>query len=50
MNSTELGEYVRKLNEQEAVIKEQRRQLALNRIKELRRELREQQERKRDHA
>lgn len=41
MDSNELREYVQKLNEQEAVQKEIRRQKALNRIKELRRQLKE---------
>lgn len=36
MNSNELREYVKRLNEQEAVIREQRRQLALEKIRELR--------------
>lgn len=36
MNTNELREYVKKLNEQEAVIIEQRRQRALEKIRELR--------------
>lgn len=36
MNSNELREYVKRLNEQEAVIIEQRRQAALKKIKEMR--------------
>ncbi len=39
MNSNELREYVKRLNEQEAVQKEIRRQQALKRIQSLREEL-----------
>ena len=42
MNSNELREYVRKLNEQEQVKQELRRQAALTRIRELREQIREQ--------
>ena len=50
MNSNELREHIRKLNEQERHQHELRRQQALNKIRELRRQLREQQERKRETA
>jgi len=50
MNSNEtLLEQIRRLNEQEAVKHELRRQEALNKIKEMRRAQREQQERQRDY-
>lgn len=42
MNSQELREYVRKLNEQERVQIELRRQKALKRIQELRKKLHQQ--------
>ena len=41
MNSNELIEYVRKLNEQERHQHELRRQEALNKIKQMRKEIRE---------
>lgn len=41
MNSSELREYVKKLNEQEQVQHEIRRQKALKRIRELREQLKE---------
>jgi hypothetical protein len=41
MNSNELAEHVRKLNEQEQVQHELRKQAALKRIRELREKLRE---------
>lgn len=44
-----LLEHIRLLNEQEAVIHELKKQEALNRIKELRRAQREQQERLREY-
>lgn len=50
MDSNELREHVKKLNAQEAVQHELRRQQALNKIRELRRQLREQQESKRETA
>lgn len=40
MNSNQLREYVRELNKQEALIKEVRRQQALNKIKLLREKIR----------
>lgn len=48
MNSNELRDYVRELNKQEAVEQELRRQKALNRIRELRRAMKEQQERQKE--
>lgn len=47
MNSNELIEYVKELNKREALETELRRQKAINRIQQLRRELKE-KERARD--
>lgn len=47
MNANELAEYVKELNKREAVEIELRRQKAINRIKQLRQELKE-NERARD--
>jgi hypothetical protein len=44
MKSNELAEHVRKLNEQESVQHELRKQQALNRIRELRKAIKEQEE------
>lgn len=50
MNTHEtMLEQIRRLNEQEAVIHEQRRQEALNKIRQLRNAQKEQQERKREY-
>ena len=50
MNSNEtLLEQIRRLNEQEAVKHELRKQEAINKIKEMRRAQREQQERQREY-
>lgn len=43
MNSNELIEYVKELNKREALEQELRRQKAINRIKQLRQELKEKQ-------
>lgn len=50
MDSKELRDYVRKLNLEENKIKEQRREAALNKIREMRRAQREQEERGRHYA
>lgn len=41
MNSNELAEYVKELNKREAVEQELRRQQALNKIKQLRKQIHE---------
>lgn len=48
MNSNDLKEHIRKLNEQEQVQHELRRQAALNKIRDMRNAIREQQERHRE--
>ncbi len=50
MNSNELREYVKRLNEQEAVQKEIRRQQALKRIQSLREELKYKREKENANA
>lgn len=46
MNSNELHEHVRKLNQEEKVQHELRRQQALNKIREMRRKIKEEQKEK----
>jgi hypothetical protein len=48
-NTETMLEQIRRLNAEETVLHEQRRQEALNKIKEMRRAIREQEERHREY-
>lgn len=50
MDTNQLKEQIRQLNQKAQLEHQQRREAALNKIREQRRAIREQQERHRDHA